>query len=117
MATYSKLKFSGSTDGRPILIAATATPGTTIHTAHATDLDEVWLWVSNTSTNDTALTVQWGGTTNPNDHLVTAYNIPANSQPIPIAVGIPVTGSVLVRAFCTNANVAVVTGFVNRITP
>jgi hypothetical protein len=44
MATFSKLVLSGSTDGRMVLVAATATLGTTIHTAHATDQDEIWLW-------------------------------------------------------------------------
>ena len=33
MATFTKKKLSGSTDGKPIAVAATATPGTLIHTA------------------------------------------------------------------------------------
>ena len=33
MATFTKLKLSGSTDGKAIKVAATATAGTTIHTA------------------------------------------------------------------------------------
>ncbi len=33
MATYSKVLLSGSTNGKQIKVAATATPGTTIHTA------------------------------------------------------------------------------------
>jgi hypothetical protein len=36
MATFSKIVLSGSTDGRMIKVAATATAGTTIHTGSAT---------------------------------------------------------------------------------
>ena len=41
MATFTKLKLSGSTDGKAIKVVQTATAGTTIHTAHATALDEI----------------------------------------------------------------------------
>ena len=43
MATYTVLKLSGGTDGKNIKVAATATAGTLLHTAHATALDRVWL--------------------------------------------------------------------------
>ena len=43
MATFTKTLLSGSTNGKAILVAATATPGTTIHTAVAgtSSLDEM----------------------------------------------------------------------------
>ena len=43
MATYSKQLLSGGTNGKNIKVAATATAGTTIHTAVAgtTDIDEI----------------------------------------------------------------------------
>ena len=52
MATFSKITLSGSTDGRGIRIANTATPGTTIHTAStvATTYDEIWLYAQNADT-------------------------------------------------------------------
>jgi len=64
MATYSKLKLSGSTDGRAIAVAATSSPGTTIHagSATATTIDEIWLYAMNQSGADVKLTVEWGGT-------------------------------------------------------
>ena len=37
MATFSKIALSGSTDGRMIKVAQTATAGTTIHTGSAND--------------------------------------------------------------------------------
>ena len=65
MATYSKLKLSGSTDGKAIAVAATSSPGTTIHTGSgtATTIDEIWLYAMNQSAADVKLTVEWGGTT------------------------------------------------------
>ena len=69
MATFSKITLSGSTDGRAIKVAATATAGTTIHTASSTTTtyDEVWLYAQNTDTTDRKLTIEWGGTTAPDD--------------------------------------------------
>ena len=53
MATYSKVKLSGASDGLNNKIAATSSAGDTVHTAHATALDEVWLYACNTSGSNT----------------------------------------------------------------
>ena len=55
MATFSKVVLSGGTSGADILVAATATAGTLIHTANATALDEIWLWAQNNTTADVVL--------------------------------------------------------------
>lgn len=110
--TISKQKLSGSTNGRPIKVAATATPGTTLHTADASALDEVTLYATNTDTVDRAITIEWGGTTSPDDLI--KETVPAGAT-ILIAPGWPVTGSVVVRAFAAAANVINVVGYVNRI--
>lgn len=115
MATYTKLKLSGSTDGKPVKIAATATTGTTIHTAHATSLDEIYAWVTNTHNAAVDLTVEFGGTTDPDNLLTKTLSIPANSPPIPIITGQHLTNSLLVTMFASVANKLTVTGFVNRI--
>lgn len=118
MAVYSRRLLSGSTSGRPIKIAATATPGTLLHTAVAgTDaFDEEYIWVSNTDTSDVTLTLEWGGVTDPDDHMTKAVTIPAKSPPIPIATGQVLNGGLATRAFASVANKLVVTGYVNRIT-
>jgi len=73
MATFSKLALQQTTmttgTGLSVLVAATATPGTTIHTAAnvATTVDEIWLYAMNTSASPVKLTVEWGATTSPND--------------------------------------------------
>lgn len=104
---------SGSTNGRPVKVAATATAGTTIHTAHATSIDEVWLWAVNTDTTARKLTVELGGTSAPDDLI--EVTIPAEGGLVLVAPGLSVTGSVVVRAFAATSNVINIVGFVNRI--
>ena len=113
--TISRQLLSGSTNGRGVKVAATATPGTLIHTAHATSLDEVWLWCVNSDTSARKLTVEFGGTTSPDDLI--EVEIPAESGLVLVSPGLTVTGGVVVRAFAATANVLVVMGHVNRITP
>ena len=115
MATFTKLNLSGSTDGRNIKVVATATAGTLLHTAAATDLDEVWLWVTNSSGADVKLTIEFGGVTSPDDLI--EITIPAEDGPHLVIPGFVVTGSVVVAAFAASANVLVANGFVNRIAP
>ncbi len=117
MPSYSRVLLSGSTDGKPIKVAATSTPGTAVHTAisGSTGFDEVYLWATNTDSSAVALTVEFGGTTDP-DHLVCkALSLPANSAPIPILTGQVLNNAALIKAFAASANKIVLTGYVNRI--
>jgi len=118
MATFSRILLSGSTSGRVIPVAATATPGTAIHTAvsGSSSFDEVYLWASNVTATAATLTIEWGGVTDPGDHVVKALEIPANSPPIPIVTGQVLNGGLLVKAFSDTASAINVGGFVNRIT-
>ena len=117
MATYSRQLLSASTSGAPIPVAATATPGTLLHTAiaGASAYDEVYLWVSNVTGSAATLTVEWGGVSDPGSHMTKAYSIAANSPPIAIATGQVLNGGLLVRAFSGTASALNVTGYVNRI--
>jgi len=118
MATFTKQILSGSTDGRAIKVAGTATPGTTIHTgstASAT-IDEVWLWAMNTGTASTKLTVEWGGTASPDDLI--ELTVPAEGGLTFVVPGLPIKGNataLVVRAFAATANVITIHGYVNRI--
>lgn len=119
MATFSKTILSGSTDGRSILVAATATAGTLIHTGSttATTLDEIWLYAVNTSATDVKLTCEWGGVTSPNDHI--EYTVKAENGLYLIASGLLIKGNataLVVRAFAGTASVIAIHGYVNRIT-
>jgi len=118
MASYARILLSGSTNGRAIPVAATATPGTAIHTAvtGTSSFDELYLWASNVTGGAATLTLEWGGVTDPGDHMVKAISIPANSPPIPIATGQVLNNGLLVKAFSGTASAINITGFVNRIT-
>jgi len=117
MATYSRVLLSGSTNGKPIPVAATASAGTLIHTAvtGTSGFDEVYLWASNVTGSAATLTIEYGGVTDPGDHAVKALSIPANSEPIPILTGQNINNALVVRAFSGTASAINITGFVNRI--
>lgn len=116
MATYSRVLLSGSTNGKPINVAANATPGTTLHASitSTNSFDEVYLWASNITTSSATLYVEWGAT-GTTGALIQGYSIGANSGPIPIAVGQVVNGNVSVAAFCSATSAINITGYVNRI--
>lgn len=117
MATYSRILLSGSTSGKPIIVVAVATLGTTVHTAvsGAVSFDEVYLWVSNVTSTTATLTLEWGGATDPGNHMVKALSIPANSPPIPIATGQVLNGGLVCTAFSGTASALNITGYCNRI--
>ena len=112
MAT-TLLKLSGSTDGKNVKIAATSTPGTLIHTAHANLLDRIFLWACNTDTADRKLTLEHGGTTSPDD-LSEVAALPPETGWILVCPGLILTNSLVLRGFCSVANVVNVSGYVLR---
>jgi hypothetical protein len=118
VASYSRVLLSGSTSGKSIKVAATATAGTAVHTAvaGADKFDEIYLWATNTDTSDRTLTIEYGGVTDPDNLIVKAVTIPAKSPPIPILTGQVLNGGLSVAAFASTANVILLTGYVNRIT-
>jgi hypothetical protein len=119
MATFSKQKLSGSTNGRGILVAATASAGTTIHATGISSsiLDELWLYAYNSDTAAITLTIEFGGTTAPNDNI--KLSIPATSGLTLVVPGLILSGTgaaaSTVAAFAATANKIVITGYVNRI--
>ena len=119
MATFTKILLSGSTGGRPIKVAASGTPGTTIHTTQASSgvIDEIWLYATNTSTALVELTLELGGTTNPDDRII--VGIPSKSGLSLILAGAVLTGDGsagrVLRAFAGSANNVNLVGYINRI--
>jgi hypothetical protein len=116
MASYTKVKLSGSTNGRGIKVAATSTAGTTIHTTGTANIDEVWLYAYNSDTVARTLTIEWGGTSAPDDNQ--KINIPSLSGLTLVVPGLclyPSGSGLTVAAFASVTNVIVITGFVNRI--
>jgi hypothetical protein len=113
LSIFTKHVLSGSTNGRPIQISATATLGNTIHTASsgANVIDEIWLFAYNVSSNDALLTLEKGGVTTPD---LLKINIPAQVGPVDIMRGILQSGLIL-TAFASVTNVISIDGWVNRI--
>jgi hypothetical protein len=114
MATFSKQLLSGSTDGKNVKVVATATAGTTIHTAHASATDEVWLYAMNTDSVSRKLTLEYGGTTSPDD--LVEVTIGTEAGWVLVCPGLLLTNSLVIKAFAAAANVVVLNGYVNRIT-
>ena len=119
MATYSKVLLSGSTQGKAIKVAATSSPGTTIHATgtSATTEDEIWLYAYNSSATAVVLTIQFGGTATPDDDI--KLSIPATSGLTLVVPGLILTGTGsaanTVRAYAGTTNVITISGYVNRI--
>jgi len=114
MATFSKQILSGSTNGKQIKVAATATAGTTIHTAHATALDEIWIYAFNSSASSVKLTIEYGEATAPDGNI--EVTVLPEAGLVTIIPGLILTGSLVVKAFAGTTNVIMLSGYVNRIT-
>jgi len=122
MATFTKLALqpAGTTgDGLGILVAATATAGTAIHTASstATTIDELWLYAYNHHASSVVLTIEYGGVTSPKD--VITGSVAAASGLVLMVPGLVVQGNAtpkIIRAFAATANKISIFGYVNRIT-
>jgi hypothetical protein len=113
MAAHSKLKLSGSTNGLATLVARTSTLGTVIHAAHATSLDEIWLWAHNYDTTDRKLTIEFGGVAAKD---TVEFTVPAEDGLYLVLPGLILTGSVSCTAFAATATAIGIVGYVNRIT-
>lgn len=113
MATYTPIVGSVNTTGRMVAVAATASTGTTLHTAHATALDEVTIFATNIDTTARKLTIELGGTSNSD---LVEYTVQPESGEVLIVDAARLTGSVVVTAFAASANVINCRVVVNRIT-
>lgn len=119
MATFTKKILSGSTDGKAVKVAATATAGTLIHTGSATvtTIDEVWLYAVNSSASGVKLTIEWGEATAPDGNI--ELTVDAESGLVLVVPGLPIQGNataLTVKAFAATANVICIHGYVNQIT-
>ena len=116
MATIDRIPLSGSTNGRGVKVVATASTGTTIHTAQSgtSTVDVVTLYAYNSSASAVNLTIQWGGTTSPDDDI--KLSIPATSGLTLVAPDLVLRNSLVIAAYAGTANVITIHGFANRVT-
>ena len=115
MAGTSPQIASGSTNGRAVLIVATATAGTILHTAvtGTTDMDEIYVWAFNDHTDDVLLTIEFGGVTTPGDTI--RYTVPFDDGLHLIIPGIRLQNGLVVRAFAGTASVVTCAVNINRL--
>lgn len=116
MATYEKVKLSGLPTGNlptnfgPVGALAIHTTGSS-----STIFDELWVWVSNNSTQDNDVSINVGGEK-------VREIVPAKTTMLFLS-GIPISGDGSVGTQIDavdelgNANPLIVFGYVNRITP
>ena len=122
MPSLSKLALqpAGTTcDGLGILVTATATAGTAIHTASSTTttVDELWLYAYNNHSASILLTIEYGGVTAPKD--VIKQTLTAQNGLVLVVAGLLIQGNAtpkVVRAFAATGSQISIFGYVNRIT-
>jgi hypothetical protein len=114
--TVDRIPLSGSTNGKGIKVAATASAGDTIHTAQSgtSTSDVITLYAYNSSASAVNLTLQWGGTTSVDDDI--KLSIPATSGLTLVVPDLVLRNSLIVKAYAGTTNVITIHGFVNRVT-
>ena len=113
MANVIKIPLSASTNGAGIKVAASATPGTLVHTSTsaANTCDEIWLWAYNADSANTVISIEWGDT-----DLPRKVTIPVQAGLVPVIPGLILQAGQTVRVFASAPNMIQIDGFVNRIT-
>jgi uncharacterized protein CbrC (UPF0167 family) len=115
-AGVTTIALSGSTRGRPIQITATASTGTTLHTATTTSgqLDRIFIYLTNTSTAAVTVTIEFGTTGAGNEMDII---VPANETILAVdgaVIGGAATDTI--TAYATTGSVINAFGRVERLT-
>jgi len=111
---YTREPISGSTHGRGIKLTGTATGSSVaIHTGQASAVlsDVVTLYAMNSDTVVRRVSLEWGGTTSPDDIIV--MDLPPKSGLVPLVVDLLIRNSLPCKAWADAANVVMIFGFVN----
>ena len=119
MATFTKNKLSGSTDGMAIKLTGNSSGGAvTVHTAVAGTtagvFDEIWIYANNTSGSSVKLTIEWGTATAADGNI--EVTILPEAGLVTVIAGLILQNTKIVKAFAGTADVILLTGFVNSIT-
>lgn len=106
---------SESANGRQIKVVATASSGTLMHTSVAgtAKMDLVTIEAVNTHTGDVVLTIQWGGTTDPDDAV--EIILPSQEGVRLIVDERRINNGLAIRAFASVADVVLIYGEVDTI--
>ncbi len=96
--TYSIVPLSASTDFRGIKVTTTASAGDTIHQAQASATlpDLLSIDIENTDTVPRPFTLQWGGTTSPDDKIT---GLVLAGQVVRVVTQKPIRNALVVKCF------------------
>ena len=104
-----------NTDGSAMKVTGTiSATAITVHTAHATSLDEVTLYAWNSAATAKLLTLEIGGSTDP-DKIIEVQLEPNTAGLQCVLPSIRVTGSITIEAFAETADVITLYATINRI--
>ncbi len=115
MGTITKIHLSQSSNGGPIAISATSSPGDIIHLSGITSstIDEIWLYATNNDNVTRSLTLEIGGISS------MTLGISAQTGLSIILPGTIISGdgstSSVIRAYSSATSVINVLGYINRI--
>ena len=117
MPTIAKEILSGSTNGRGKEVTGTSSgAAVTLHTATTggsnADIDEIFIYATNIDTSQILLTIEFGGSDSPDDHILA--KIPAQTTVL-VVPGLILRAGLEVKAFAGTGNKITCHGFVNRI--
>ena len=118
MATYSKQYLTGgAADGTGIELPDIASSYATIHTSSAGQaghIDEIWLYGSNTHSADIKVTLQFGGTDDPDDLI--EVTVGAEAGLVLLIPGLILKGNgLLLKGAAATVSKVTVFGYINGI--
>ena len=114
MSVLTRMKLSGTTAGKPLLITSTNSTGAnTVHVCTTSTgsgvWDEVYLWGFNNTTGTVDLSLEYGDTTSV---VVCSLSAKSTTKILPGTMG---NASTTIKGFKGGAGTVGVIGFVNRI--
>jgi hypothetical protein len=116
--TYTRQLLNGGSNGKPISVDATASPGTIIHTVEPTATnarEELYLYAHLMATSDKRLTIEWGGQAS-QDAIVQDLTEGDGMHVVVPGLNLTATTSI-VRAYATAGGGEIaISGWVNRAT-
>ena len=116
MTEVTRVGLSGSADGEMILVTATSTVGTTIHTStnqvSASRYDEVWLFASNNHSSSVDLTIEIDVANTSTSHFL--ITIPSKDGLYAVLPGVSVHNGKMITAFAATGSVINIVGYVEQ---